>query len=184
MKLGRIVASMRWTKGACQGRVARIWTCFRRCAGDQALGRVVLVTTMWEKVSHEDGERCQEQLKDQHWKEMIDKGSTVLASKNTAGSAQAVIEMILCKVKREISGVSGEGDLQGNQDQTLGNSVHTRKSNPSWQWITNGRSEHGNAKIVMKKGDALMTDGRPTDIVILCVPTHLLLCLPLNALPY
>jgi cytochrome c556 len=50
---------------------------FRRLCGVDNFRMVKLATTMWEKVSEEEGERRQEQLKKEYWKDMINRGSTV-----------------------------------------------------------------------------------------------------------
>lgn len=50
---------------------------FRRLCGTNNFRMVKLATTMWEKVSEEEGARRQDQLKKEYWKDMIDQGSTV-----------------------------------------------------------------------------------------------------------
>jgi len=57
--------------------------------------RVLLVTTMWEKLSNrDDGERRKEILK-RHWSEMIDKGSAVVCHYGDQESAWDVIKALV-----------------------------------------------------------------------------------------
>lgn len=49
----------------------------KKLCGDHSLANVVLATTMWEKVTKEEGTRREEELKQKFWKDMIYCGSTV-----------------------------------------------------------------------------------------------------------
>lgn len=49
----------------------------KKLCGENSLANVVLATTMWEKVTEEEGTRREQELKQVFWKEMIASGSTV-----------------------------------------------------------------------------------------------------------
>lgn len=49
----------------------------KKLCGSNSLRNVVLATTMWEKVTEEEGSRREADLKQNFWKDMIDNGSTV-----------------------------------------------------------------------------------------------------------
>ena len=63
--------------------------------GDQALKKVVLVTTMWDKVQQDTGVRREKQLFERYWKTMIDRGATTARFSNSADSAWKIIDLIL-----------------------------------------------------------------------------------------
>jgi hypothetical protein len=48
---------------------------FTKLCGDDVMQNAILVTTKWTKVGLEEGERREEQLKNEFWKEMVDKGT-------------------------------------------------------------------------------------------------------------
>lgn len=56
---------------------------------------VKLATTMWEKVSEEEGAHRQEQLKKEYWKDMIDQGSTVHRISNDPQDAIKLVKSFL-----------------------------------------------------------------------------------------
>lgn len=68
---------------------------FRRLCGEAFHARVLLVTTMWEKLSNqEDGERRDAILR-QHWGEMINKGSAVVCHDGKKESAWGVVKTLV-----------------------------------------------------------------------------------------
>jgi len=68
---------------------------FRKLCGEGFHARVLLVTTMWEKLSNrDDGERRRKILRE-HWGEMIDKGSAVVCHDGEKQSAWGVIKALL-----------------------------------------------------------------------------------------
>lgn len=68
---------------------------FRRLCGVDNFRMVKLATTMWEKVSEEEGERRQEQLKKEYWKDMINRGSTVHRISNDPQDAIKLVKSFL-----------------------------------------------------------------------------------------
>jgi hypothetical protein len=68
---------------------------FRRLCGEGFHARVLLVTTMWEKLwNQDDGERRVVVLR-RHWSEMIDKGSAVVCHDGTKQSAWSVVKVLV-----------------------------------------------------------------------------------------
>ena len=68
---------------------------FQKLCGKDALKRVVLCTTKWSDIFREEGESRTEQLKEGHWKEMIEGGSTVRRFEDSQESAWDVIASII-----------------------------------------------------------------------------------------
>jgi energy-coupling factor transporter ATP-binding protein EcfA2 len=84
---------------------------FRSLCGDDALKNVILVTTMWNKMRDEDtGEalRREDELLDNFWKPMVNKGSYVAQFDGTSDTAFALIwqlagkEGVVLKIQKEI----------------------------------------------------------------------------------
>jgi hypothetical protein len=68
----------------------------KKLCGTQSLKNVVLATTMWEKVSLEEGSRREEELKSKFWKDMIDQGSvTKRIHANTNEVARTLVKSLL-----------------------------------------------------------------------------------------
>ena len=68
---------------------------FRRLCGEGFYARVLLVTTMWEKLlNQDDGERRKAILRI-HWGEMINKGSAVVCHDGTKESAWSVVNALM-----------------------------------------------------------------------------------------
>ena len=63
--------------------------------GDQALKKVVLVTTIWDKVQPDTGVRREKELFESLWKMMIDHGALTARFTNSADSAWNIIDSIL-----------------------------------------------------------------------------------------
>ena len=68
---------------------------FRGLCGEGFHTRVLLVTTMWEKLSNrDDGERRQVILR-RHWSEMINNGSEIVSHDGEKQSAWGVVKALL-----------------------------------------------------------------------------------------
>jgi len=68
---------------------------FQRLCGEGFHARVLLVTTMWEKLSDQDaGERRKEILRG-HWSEMINNGSAVVCHDGKKESAWGVVKALV-----------------------------------------------------------------------------------------
>jgi hypothetical protein len=68
---------------------------FGELCGEQAAKKVVLVTTMWDKVQHTTGTRREDELFANYWKTMINHGASTARFSNTADSAWKIIDPIL-----------------------------------------------------------------------------------------
>lgn len=77
-----------------QGSAKKYLLMFKKLCGNDALQKVVLATTMWDKVPHREAENREKQLIDtpEFWGFMVSKGSTVYRHNNTAESAIRIIE--------------------------------------------------------------------------------------------
>lgn len=68
----------------------------KKLCGENSLANVVLATTMWERVTEEEGTRREEELKQKFWKEMIAAGSTVRRIlTGRADDARALVKSML-----------------------------------------------------------------------------------------
>lgn len=68
---------------------------FRKLRGDVAFKNVVLVTTMWDCVSPDDGEDRESRLSNRHFKPVLDLGAQMARHHNTAQSAREIIRKIV-----------------------------------------------------------------------------------------
>lgn len=67
---------------------------FASICGHEAMKNVVIVTTMWSKVSKAEGSRMEAALKRDVWNEMIADGCTVVRFQDTQDSAWDIISTI------------------------------------------------------------------------------------------
>jgi len=74
---------------------------FRRLCGEDALKKVVFVTTSWQMDAPDDHERREEQLKSSHWKPMIDEGADVRRFLETGDSAWEILKIFLHRVDHQ-----------------------------------------------------------------------------------
>ena len=75
---------------------------FGQLCGDQAVKKVVLVTTMWDKVRRETGLRRENELVENYWKTMINLGASTARFSNTADSAWKIVDIILKHHETEV----------------------------------------------------------------------------------
>lgn len=113
-----IIYLHRITDVRMQGSAMKNLLMFKKLCGDNALRKVVLTTTMWDKVPPREAEDREQQLINtpNFWGLMVSKGSTVYRHNNTVKSAIRIIE----ELARGNSTVTL--DLQNqmvNQNQTL-----------------------------------------------------------------
>lgn len=121
-----IVYIHRITDVRMQGSAKKNLLMFKKLCGDDALRKVVLATTMWDKVAHHEAEAREQQLVDtpEFWGFMVSKGSTVYRHNNTVESTVQIIE----KLAHSDSTVTL--DLQNqmvNRNQTLGETAAGRE---------------------------------------------------------
>jgi hypothetical protein len=77
------------------GIAGRNFKIFRELCGETSLKNVVLVTNMWEEVSHEVGEARERELASAFLKPALDKGAQMIRHHNTEQSAHDVIRRIV-----------------------------------------------------------------------------------------
>ena len=68
---------------------------FRKFCGHEALKNVILSTMKWDEVSLKVGQRREQQLRDIHWKEMVQQGSVIMQVHADSSSAWRVVDRIL-----------------------------------------------------------------------------------------
>ncbi|KAG6330271.1 hypothetical protein ID866_8818 [Astraeus odoratus] len=73
------------------GTAPRSLRALEKLRGRKAKSLVVLVTTMWDKVDEESGEKKLEELKRSHWKTMIAQGAVVCKYENSPESARRLL---------------------------------------------------------------------------------------------
>ncbi|CAM1502632.1 Fc.00g074080.m01.CDS01 [Cosmosporella sp. VM-42] len=97
VRLRGVLYLHRITDPRMQGSARSNLFMFKKLCGPDALKNVILVTTMWEKVDYQDGERREEELKStpDFWGLMMDKGSQVYRHQNNADSARRALKMFL-----------------------------------------------------------------------------------------
>jgi hypothetical protein len=68
---------------------------FGELCGNKSAKKVILATTMWDKVSEAEGEKRETALKERYWNVMIHHGAVVERFLNTSESAWAVINRLV-----------------------------------------------------------------------------------------
>jgi hypothetical protein len=97
IKLAGIIYLHRITDNRMAGSPHRNLRMFGELCGNNAVKRVVLVTTMWDKVQQDTGVRREKELLANYWKKMSDCGASTARFLNTAESAREIIDFILEK---------------------------------------------------------------------------------------
>ncbi|KAH7114770.1 hypothetical protein B0J13DRAFT_681560 [Dactylonectria estremocensis] len=79
-----------------QGSAKKNLIMFKKLCGPDALKRVILVTSMWDKVPAEEGTRREEELlnTEEFWGYMMSKGSTCRRHSNTLASAREIVQCL------------------------------------------------------------------------------------------
>lgn len=71
---------------------------FAKLCGEEAIGNVVLVTTMWDSLKDQAvGERRQAELSKTYWKPMLEHGSKCMRFQRTYESARTIIDSIITR---------------------------------------------------------------------------------------
>ena len=102
IKLAGIIYLHRITDNRMAGTPHRNLRMFGELCGDQAVKKVVLITTMWDKVQQDTGVRREKELFDNYWKTMIDFGASTARFSNSADSAWKIIDLILKQHETEV----------------------------------------------------------------------------------
>lgn len=109
IKLRGIIYMHRITDNKMQGTAQRYFEIFQRLVGDQNLGNVVLLTTMWNQLKDEGvGLQRDQQLREEFWNVMEQKGSHIRSYKGSKQQAEAIIcrlmrkEAVVLDIQREL----------------------------------------------------------------------------------
>jgi hypothetical protein len=97
VKLSGIVYLHPINKNRMTGTATKNLAMFKELCGKESLSSVVLATTMWSKVSEQDGIRREEELKrtPEFWGDMIDHGSVVFRHDDTPDSVLNIVNHFL-----------------------------------------------------------------------------------------
>lgn len=104
-KLNGILYFHRISDVRMQGSAKKNLTMFKKLCGDGALKNVILVTTMWDRVSVEDATMREKQLIETpaFWGWMMSKGSKTCRHDNTLSSAESLLGHFLPDLKNTIT---------------------------------------------------------------------------------
>ena len=109
IKLAGIIYLHRITDNRMAGTPHRNLRMFGELCGDQAVKKVVLVTTMWDKALAPGMEKHrqtflqrEQELIDHYWKVMIDHGASPARFSNSVDSAWKIIDIILKQQESEV----------------------------------------------------------------------------------
>ena len=88
----------RITDNKMQGNALRYFRMFQKLCGDQALGNVVLVTTMWDQLKNSAiGLQRDQQLRDEFWNLMAAKGSHITSFDGSPEMAETIVWRLMRK---------------------------------------------------------------------------------------
>jgi rubrerythrin len=105
-KLAGVIYIHRISDEKFGGLAVKNFRMFRELCGE--MKNVLLVTNKWGKVTPQEGEAREQQLKDKYFKAAIEKGAQLCRHHNTPESAQAILREILknrpvvLKIQREL----------------------------------------------------------------------------------
>ena len=104
IKLAGIVYLHRITDNRMGGSPHRNLRMFGELCGDQAVKKVVLVTTMWDRgnTDPKTHNRREKELFENYWKTMINYGASTARFSNSADSAWEIIDPILRRHETEV----------------------------------------------------------------------------------
>lgn len=101
IKLAGILYLHRITDNRISGSPQRNLRMFGELCGDRAAHKVVLVTTMWDKVDPDVGERRLSELEYKYFHGLLRRGATSMRFNNTYRAAWDIIETIFTESERE-----------------------------------------------------------------------------------
>ncbi|CAH0018597.1 unnamed protein product [Clonostachys rhizophaga] len=127
--LSGIIYLHRITDIRMQGSAKKNLLMFRQLCGEDALKKVVLATTMWDKVPTEEGEQREKELVDtqEFWGWMLQKGSSCSRHMNSEDSAKRIVQTLVGHETPTITTLQVELiDEKLRLDQTsAGRALHT-----------------------------------------------------------
>lgn len=102
IKLAGIVYLHKITDNRMSGAPHRNLRMFAQLCGDQGVKKVILVTTMWDKVKIWTGAQREHDLRLNYWRGMMDKGASVARFRNTQQTAWKIIDIIVQESTAEV----------------------------------------------------------------------------------
>lgn len=98
LQLRGIIYLHRITDPKVHGSTINSFIMFKEMCGSEALGNVILLTTMWDVVESESiGARRQQELRDDFWADMVQCGSIVRKFDGSTAMAEALVCRLLSK---------------------------------------------------------------------------------------
>ncbi|KAF9528234.1 P-loop containing nucleoside triphosphate hydrolase protein [Crepidotus variabilis] len=101
IKLAGIIYLHRITDNRMAGSPMRNLRMFGELCGDRAAHKVVLVTTMWDKIEQSPGEKRESELEYRYFKELLRRGALLMRFNNTYRAAWDIIEAIIAENEKE-----------------------------------------------------------------------------------
>ena len=95
IKLAGIVYLHKITDNRMAGAPHRNLRMFGQLCGDQGVKKVILVTTMWDKVKISTGAQREHDLRLNYWRGMMDNGASVARFRNSPQTAWKIIDIIV-----------------------------------------------------------------------------------------
>ncbi|WAO84717.1 G domain-containing protein [Fusarium falciforme] len=143
-----------------QGSAKRNLVLFRELCGEDALQKVILATTMWDKVSEKRGYRREAELMNtqEFWGWMVDKGSAVHRHYNTRESAKKIIDQLANHDKKFVTDLQRQLVDEGlTLDQTsAGKELQSELLKERERWAEQLRLVQADMEAAMEKNDEEM----------------------------
>lgn len=140
-----------------QGSAKRNLVLFRELCGEDALQKVILATTMWDKVSEKRGYRREAELMDtqEFWGWMVEKGSKVHRHYNTQDSAKKIIDQLANHDKKFVTDLQRQLVDEGRTlDQTsAGKELQSELLKERERWAEQLRLVQADMEAAMEKND-------------------------------
>ncbi|KAF9058618.1 P-loop containing nucleoside triphosphate hydrolase protein, partial [Rhodocollybia butyracea] len=93
-KLNGIVYLQRISDPRFGGQNKRTLRMFQKLCGTDTYRNIVVVTTFWDKVSDQEGQARESQMKSSFFRELVDRGAAFMRHTRDLGTAQKVIDHI------------------------------------------------------------------------------------------
>jgi len=110
IKLTGIVYLHRIFDNRLTGSAMKNLRMFRKLCGDQGLGSVILATTQWSKVTLEEGDAKERELrsKPSMWKTLVEKGAKIWRQDRDEASAMQILEYLVKQGRRTFLNIQEE----------------------------------------------------------------------------
>ena len=113
MKLGALIYLHDIRQTRMTGTSCKNFEVFRKLSGEDAYERVVIATTMWRGMDEDRGGKRERQLKNEYFKDVVDRGAAVCRYMDSQASARKILDVILNKtgVVASVLGVRRKADI-------------------------------------------------------------------------